>query len=508
NAHKKAKHASSAESETDTVIEDPNSSMEESSPIIPPPDKHRLEIPEYIAEMVKKGTTPKDIDYLLASSYISHTKYPYHVAAKVAEHLEAFIAAQEKTAGPARLSRMLSVSGLMDSMQIGHEIVSPYQPLMKLARRRSSDKENNPPVFAHESEVYESIRALMTFINDNITNPAIPTSRPAPEIAFDDSDNDTDTDNQVYSGENSTNFDDKLIKHYLSKLRNFSYYMGDLPIPKDSQPDMWMNMTVMFPDDTPPSGSDTEDANLRRPNHSHMLSIVEARCSIAEKQDALEHMTAFSRCLFESRPDRKFVWSFAVCDSVVYPCIIFLENVIPSEPMDISTVKGRRRFVSFMVTMAFTSRARLGYDSTVRYIHDAKQWEIDIFDSESNVKHTYRVVKQIIKGDLDQKNLRTFQCTRYQSAESGTSDADDKEYVFLKDIWSFESYRYCNTHRDEVYLTRAVSEGLKHINELYGTYPKLLSGGYVRPMKATGSEEEIIDLSLTQLLPKRHYVHN
>ncbi|KAJ1723146.1 hypothetical protein LPJ53_002510 [Coemansia erecta] len=494
NVYKKAKQASGAESETDTVIEDPDgSSMDNSVSSVPPAGKHRLEIPQHVANMVKERTMPSRIGMLLSTSDSCFEKHLKHVANKVEERLEAFITEREKSASPGRLTRMLSVSGLMDSLQLSHESVSPYEPLMKLARQRSNDKENNPPAFAQESEVYESIQALMAFINDNAASVVAPATSPAPEIAFDD-DNDDNNDTKDASAD-------------LPQPRRFSYYMGDFPIPEDSKPDMWMNMALMLPDSTPPLESKVEDTSLEQPNHRHIFSIVEARCSVAEEKDALEHMTAFSERLFTCRPDRKFAWGFVVCDSVVCACVIMLNFVKIAEPMNISTAEGRRRFVSMVVSMAFVENMHLGYDPTVRYVHDKNQWEIDVLDSKSKEKHTYRVVKQIGQGGLTHNNLRTFQCTRYRGLDSDTSDAEDKEYVFVKDVWSPElGYRF-DKYRNEVNLTRKVSETLRCDNQLNGTYPTLLSGGDVRS-HSDFSDEKILDMTLSSLSRQAEYVHN
>ncbi|KAJ2784143.1 hypothetical protein GGI15_002344 [Coemansia interrupta] len=378
----------------------------------------------------------------------------------------------------------------MDLLHLGSATAGPYGPLMKLARQRSDDKENDPPVFAHESEVYESIRALMSFINDTTASVVMPASRIAPEIAFDDDEDEADDNAEDGNAD-------------LPQLRRFSYYMGDLPMPEDGRPDKWMNMAVMLPDETPPSGSIAEDDSLEQPKHGHMLSIVEARCSVAEEKDAFEHMAAFSRWLLAARPDRRFVWGFVVCDSDVHACMVILGNVITSTRMDISTPRGRLQFVSIMVSMAFVDSPHLGYDPTVRYARDTNQWEIDIVDSESREKHTYRVVEQITKASLIYNNMRTFKCTRYQSPDTNISDT---EYVFVKDVWS-PMHIHSSTHRNEVYLTRKVSEKLKDDSQLDGTYPKLLSGGIVSSETLEGDDTTDAILRRVYTCGELHHAH-
>ncbi|KAJ1877791.1 hypothetical protein LPJ66_012028, partial [Kickxella alabastrina] len=167
--------------------------------------------------------------------------------------------------------------------------------------------------------------------------------------------------------------------------------------------------------------------------------------------DAALQLSKHCRRIYRAQPNRRFVWGLTICGSSVRAYLFGSNFVLVSEAMDICTEAGRGEVIKLFVNLSFSEDHRLGFDPSIKHLHDLDCWEITVpgtaaTDSADNTDSS---------GGNDENRIRSKDCT-----------------VFIKDAWTeVANGSGDNDVRDEVAHLRKITRTLERYPELAGTYP-------------------------------------
>ncbi|KAJ1661549.1 hypothetical protein EV178_006546, partial [Coemansia sp. RSA 1646] len=220
------------------------------------------------------------------------------------------------------------------------------------------------------------------------------------------------------------------------------------------------------------------------PDYSDMLALVEVKTSLSMENDAYEQLYKYSRNIYACQPNRRFVWGLTVCGSTIRICLLNNDRLVVSDPIDIASTSGRKRFVEW-----------LGYDPTLYYNSGANRWEVAVFDDKTEKTSTFEVLTCVRIADRTfGRHTRGFRCRRIdEKAPLDKTKLSVEELcalgnIIVKDSWAILSKEAGDTSRNEVELLRHINETLDTAaaEQLRGRFPRLVAGGVVKQRGENG----------------------
>ncbi|PIA18311.1 hypothetical protein COEREDRAFT_79807, partial [Coemansia reversa NRRL 1564] len=224
--------------------------------------------------------------------------------------------------------------------------------------------------------------------------------------------------------------------------------------------------------------------------------------------DALKQVLLYSRNIYSSQHNRRFVWALTVCSTQVHVCLLLHDAVLVSETMDIAISDGRRQLIELLVNWSMCDQSQLGYDPTFYYNADVNKWIICCFDDDVEpVEQVKRKRKQqqqpqskrrrqksgeptatpiyykvdlilFTANNVEGRHTRCFVAEKCDH----NGNSDDGIKVVIKDAWAATNYPPEQDPRSEIKLLRTISDKLGAVPEIDHLYPKILHGGHVRFM--------------------------
>ncbi|KAJ2308512.1 hypothetical protein IWW55_000395 [Coemansia sp. RSA 2706] len=247
--------------------------------------------------------------------------------------------------------------------------------------------------------------------------------------------------------------------------------------------------------------------NVEAPEYANTVALIEVRQCLSEQNCAYWQLAQRTHTLHSTQINRRFAWGLTVCGTHVRACLFGNDDILASKVMGVATESGRKQFVTLLVNWAMCESQRLGYDSTVRYNGETSQWEIDVWDDESRVTHTYIHERTLF--DISSQFGRRTRCFIASAKENSGEQPAPK--VLIKDAWAPTEFPDSEVVRDELSNLRTIRDKLGADNALAGTYSHLEAGGVVQQMQTkqktaddtTGSIFADIDAAVLEDVPAR-----
>ncbi|PIA12459.1 hypothetical protein COEREDRAFT_84100, partial [Coemansia reversa NRRL 1564] len=230
-------------------------------------------------------------------------------------------------------------------------------------------------------------------------------------------------------------------------------------------------------------------------SYADMLCNVEAKWKHDMDDDALKQVLIYSASMYAQQLNRRFLWGLAICTTTVYACVMLNDGVLVSSAMDVASAAGRRRLITLLAHWSLCSESQLGYDPTMRRLSngdnsfcindedvlsggdgkcDNIRYEVDCYDDEAKVTHTYITLRTIMSaGSLLGRHTRCF-VARLKYADSASADA-----VVIKDAWPPAEQPVDSDSRSEIVLLRRIRSEFE-VNTPAHIYPRLETGGHVQ----------------------------
>ncbi|KAJ1718298.1 hypothetical protein LPJ53_006583, partial [Coemansia erecta] len=226
---------------------------------------------------------------------------------------------------------------------------------------------------------------------------------------------------------------------------------------------------------------------------------MEAKANIGDQDEALGQLILYSKSLYVTQPDRRFLWGLTVCADVVYAAVMLNDSVLVSLPIKISESSGRKELVSLLVNWSICSTDQLGYDPTMRRVTvdtssrstgggmgdgnrtdvDAIRCEIDCFDDETGETQRYITRRTIISADdIFGRHTRCYVAVPVR--DDGETAADHLGEVVIKDAWPPTEHAVLDDPRSEIQFLRTIRDTYEKNPPKDFIYPKLVVGGHVR----------------------------
>ncbi|KAJ2660902.1 hypothetical protein IW148_003576 [Coemansia sp. RSA 1199] len=96
-----------------------------------------------------------------------------------------------------------------------------------------------------------------------------------------------------------------------------------------------------------------------------MFAIAEAKAYADKHVDAFNQLFRYSRPLYKSQPDRRFLWGLTVCCEDTYVCLFMPSKAYATPDMNIQTPEGRSALINFFVGWSLCEWDRCGYDPSM-----------------------------------------------------------------------------------------------------------------------------------------------
>ncbi|KAJ2607014.1 hypothetical protein EV177_005774 [Coemansia sp. RSA 1804] len=249
-------------------------------------------------------------------------------------------------------------------------------------------------------------------------------------------------------------------------------------------------------------GSDAVYIYSGKPAYKNVVAIVEIKHRSGKEKDALAQLYTYNRNIYTNQANRRFTWGFTICGTVAHACVFSNDNIFMSKSMDVNSTTGRSDLVAMLVDMAYCEEDQLGYDPTIRLDDHGNAAEIDVYDRETNKKHTFRILKTIMRATRSfGRHTRCFLCR------------DDvlEENVVVKDAWAHSKRRADsvgqqekkekeNDLRDEVVFMQRIKNRLAGRDDLKGTFASIVHGGAVQIVGQNSTLEDNTDTAFGEPL--------
>ncbi|KAJ2596867.1 hypothetical protein EV177_007854 [Coemansia sp. RSA 1804] len=248
-------------------------------------------------------------------------------------------------------------------------------------------------------------------------------------------------------------------------------------------------------------GSDPVHSHPGKPDYKNVAAIVEIKHRSGKEKDALAQLYTYNRNLYTNQANRRFTWGFTICSTVVHACVFSSDNIFMSKSMDMNSTTGRSDLVAMLVDMAYCEEDQLGYDPTIRLDVHGNAAEIDVYDRETNKKHTLGILKTIMRATRSfGRHTRCFLCR------------DDvlEENVVVKDAWAHFKHRADSVGqqekekdtdlRDEVVFMQKIKDRLAGRDDLKGTFASIVHGGAVQIARQNTALEDNTDTAFGELV--------
>ncbi|KAJ2352937.1 hypothetical protein GGH92_000965, partial [Coemansia sp. RSA 2673] len=121
-----------------------------------------------------------------------------------------------------------------------------------------------------------------------------------------------------------------------------------------------------------------------RASYYQLRGIFEVKTDKEDVAEAFVQLYKYSRQLFAEQHHLRFALGFTICAGDVRLCHFGSSKAVSSDPMDVTTSKGRHAFIQLLVNMSLCDDSQLGRDPTMRYLPALNCWEIDCPDDKDD----------------------------------------------------------------------------------------------------------------------------
>ncbi|KAJ2519342.1 hypothetical protein GGI11_002603, partial [Coemansia sp. RSA 2049] len=195
------------------------------------------------------------------------------------------------------------------------------------------------------------------------------------------------------------------------------------------------------------------------------------------RMDSFGQLIDYTRNLYANQLNRRFAWTPSVCGTNVYDCLFHHDGVRVSTAMDLTTIAGRKDFVSLLVNWSLCETSKLGYNPSVRIDPATRTGEIDCFtdanEEGGKQKHTYSV-KDVI-------SISTSVFGRHTQCFLASPKNVNDRHVAIKDAWPLAVSRDGENleKSNEIEHLKLTDEKLRN-NSKGVLYSKIVMAGTVR----------------------------
>ncbi|KAJ2088933.1 hypothetical protein GGI09_006333 [Coemansia sp. S100] len=187
-----------------------------------------------------------------------------------------------------------------------------------------------------------------------------------------------------------------------------------------------------------------------------------------------------TKALFFNQHNRRFAWGLAVSNCTIHAYVFGPDDIWASTAMDIYSVKGRRTFISLLVSWSLCAIDRLGFDPSIRYVVDrcvgGPYLEIDVheLDRSTGKVEPLTYYSQRCLGATD----RLAGCHARYFAASASPESMDKPAFLIKDMWMTSNSSSAGDAHESSFLNVLHAEFDKS-SEFKGSFVRLVSTGPV-----------------------------
>ncbi|KAJ1901174.1 hypothetical protein LPJ66_000956 [Kickxella alabastrina] len=120
--------------------------------------------------------------------------------------------------------------------------------------------------------------------------------------------------------------------------------------------------------------SKSKIAEISNEWHANLFAPIKVRQGSLYNDKYEAEVKLIKRCrkIQCMQPNRGFQWGLTICDSLVQVYLFGSNFFIASENMDIRTEEGRNKVIRLFDNWSYTEDYRLGYDSTIKHLHDLR----------------------------------------------------------------------------------------------------------------------------------------
>ncbi|KAJ2547324.1 hypothetical protein EV175_005266 [Coemansia sp. RSA 1933] len=219
-----------------------------------------------------------------------------------------------------------------------------------------------------------------------------------------------------------------------------------------------------------------------RPDYSKTAMIIEVKRHRREHIGAYAQAIAYARQLYATQINRNYTWALTMCGTEVRVLLLHHDGIRSSPVIDISEVNGIRRLVTVLVHWSFCSPERLGYDPSITWNEETRNWEILC----ANGNDPYNPTPYVITRTLYHASALFGRHTRCFLVRRKDGGNNNRETV-LKSSWSLpidmrKGKSVPTVISNEMDILGRISRVLGSRNQNY-IFPRVVSGGEVRLLK-------------------------
>ncbi|KAJ2767032.1 hypothetical protein IWQ57_004121, partial [Coemansia nantahalensis] len=227
----------------------------------------------------------------------------------------------------------------------------------------------------------------------------------------------------------------------------------------DNRPDLGLAVRWLESNDDVaciPGKADYEDAFAileAKGERESSRSGSESTLDTATK-DAFAQVVDYTRQLYAEQIDRRYAWGLTQCCAKTRACLLVNNGMVATHAMDLRTEDGRRELVRLIVDWSLGEFHQLGFDPSIRRLHDLGCWEIEV----PRLRNTgggdtgggaaggdtvlYYFAKSLVRADrLRGRHTRCFAATLVKPTAEVTKDNPLIPQVVIKDAWSYVEHR-------------------------------------------------------------------
>ncbi|KAJ2535868.1 hypothetical protein EV175_006865, partial [Coemansia sp. RSA 1933] len=126
------------------------------------------------------------------------------------------------------------------------------------------------------------------------------------------------------------------------------------------------------------------------------FSIVKARRWSTGARKAYMAIAEHTQQIYAAQMERRYAWGLTLCGTEARIILFHHDGIRVSPVIDISELDGIRRLVTVLVHWSFCSPERLGYDPSITWNEEARNWEILCANSEGSYNPTPYVITRTL----------------------------------------------------------------------------------------------------------------
>ncbi|KAJ2776091.1 hypothetical protein H4R18_005854 [Coemansia javaensis] len=247
------------------------------------------------------------------------------------------------------------------------------------------------------------------------------------------------------------------------------------------------------------------DDHLAAPELDHHLAAPKLD---AATYNAFVQLFMYTRQVYASQIQRRYVWGLTLCGAEVRACIFTSCGALASRAMNLRTPEGRARFVRLVVDWSTCAEHQLGMDPTIKWVGDKDCWRIEVprllpgSGGSNSSGGTYETVPYYFEGtNVAAERLfgRHTRCFPASSEEPVSKDSRLEPDVVIKYAWSCVEKRPDGTMCDgEVAFLRRIGDKFRD-TAMARHLPIIQNGGVVQIGSAADTTDAVLGALAGQL---------